>query len=61
MLFVSPIITASIIEFQQAQKANDTPHLDWIAENYNNIINHSEAIPGRILSLEAVEDLGVNK
>ena len=61
MLPVSPIITASTIEFQRAQKANDTSHLDWIAENYNDIINHPEAIPGRILPLETVEDLGENK
>ena len=61
MLPVSPIITASTIEFQRAQKANDTPHLDCIAENYNDIINHPEAIPARILPLEVVEDLGENK
>ena len=61
MLPVSPIITASTIEFQRAQKANDTPHLDWIAENYNTITDHPEAIPARILPLEVVEDLGENK
>ena len=61
MLPVSPIITASTIEFQRAQKANDTPHLDWIAENYKTISNHREAILARILPLEAVEDLGENK